>query len=64
MTFAYPMTIIVGVLLIACFVAGLLVLVRSLSDGKTTRGKSCDRCRKVNPEHAKFCAHCGQKLES
>lgn len=64
MTFAYPMTIIVGVVLIGCFVAGVLIVLRSASNRKSTREKVCDRCRKGNPEHAKFCAHCGQKLES
>ncbi len=64
MIFAYPMTVIVAVVLTACLITGLVIVCRSMAGRKSLRGNVCDTCRNINPGHAKFCAHCGQKLTS
>ena len=64
MTYVGPMTVIVAVVLAACFVAGAICVRRALSARSLARKKVCRRCRNVNPGCAKYCAHCGQLLDS
>ncbi len=60
-----PMTVIVAVVLVACFVIGLAITIRSFGIRKSGRGSgTCPRCRNANPAHARFCANCGKTLEN
>ena len=74
MTFSTPMTLIISVVLLACFIVGLSLLIRSLSrrggSGGTPiqRGSAqraeCPDCHNANPLEAKFCARCGAELNA
>ena len=60
-----PMTVIVVIVLAGLLVAGLLAVYRGRS-ARTSgrRAKVCQRCRNINPLHAKFCSQCGEPLDS
>lgn len=59
-----PMTIIVAAVLGVCLIAGLVFIFRAMSARTSAGRKVCRRCRNVNPARAKFCAHCGENLNS
>jgi rRNA maturation endonuclease Nob1 len=59
------MTVIVILGIVVCLAVGLAVIVWAIGSKTAGRDKKmCTRCRNANPEHAKFCAHCGQKLDA
>ncbi len=59
-----PMTLIVEVVLIGCLVVGMVIIFRSLAGRRSSRESVCPRCHNHNPGHAKYCANCGDKLNS
>jgi predicted amidophosphoribosyltransferase len=57
-----PMTTIVLGVLVAMLITGVVVIVRASREAN--RGKRvCQHCRNENPAAARFCAHCGQKVD-
>ncbi len=75
MTFSTPMTLIISVVLLACFIVGLSLLIRSLARKGGGRGDTpiqrgaeqraeCPDCHHANPLEAKFCARCGAELNA
>lgn len=60
---AYPMTIIVILVLAGCLAAGIAMIRQARrSRGPAAGTLICPACRKVNAVRAKFCAHCGTPL--
>ena len=64
-----PMTFIVTLVLIGTVVFGLILLIRAFgtpgadqADLDLGTQTACPGCRRLNPTHAKYCAHCGQTL--
>lgn len=64
-----PMTFIVTLMLIVAVVFGVLVLIRALGSSGAAPDdvawgtqSTCPHCRRDNPTHARFCAHCGKPL--
>ncbi len=58
-----PMTLIVALVLAALLIAGVAIVLRAARQrSQPLFGSACAHCRKKNPHHAKFCAHCGQAL--
>ena len=59
-----PMTVIVLAVLAACFLAGVILIGRSLAQRRGGARQSCLRCGTKNPPLARFCAQCGAKLDA
>ena len=59
--FATPMTVIVVLVVVFFFVAGTIMIRRSMRD-QLRGGIVCSRCGAKNPPPAKFCAQCGASL--
>jgi len=57
-----PMTMIVVLALVVCFVAGMVILSRGGTNGASLDPKRCPRCQCANPRRARYCAGCGQKF--
>ena len=57
---AYPMTVIVVILLVGCLAAGIAIVLGTKFFGGPAVGTIvCPKCRAANPEIAKFCSQCG-----
>ena len=60
---AYPMTVIVVILLVGCLAAGVAIVFGAKLFGGPAAGTIvCPKCRAANPEIAKFCCQCGESL--
>ena len=59
--FATPMTVIVVLAVVFFFVAGIIMIRRSMRN-ELRAGIACRRCGAKNPPPAKFCAQCGASL--
>ena len=61
--FATPMTVIVVIAVVICFIVGLAAIRRAMrNQSRAGRNIVCPHCRTPNPGHAKFCAGCGEAL--
>ena len=57
---AYPMTVIVVILLVGCLAAGIaIVLGAKLFGGPAAGTIVCPKCRTANLAIASFCSQCG-----
>lgn len=64
---AYPMTVIVVILLVGCLATGIAIVLGAKFFGGPAAGTIagtivCPKCRVANPEIAKFCGQCGGSL--
>ena len=57
---AYPMTVIVVILLVGCLAAGVAIVLGAKFFGGPVAGTMvCPKCRAANLAIAKFCSQCG-----
>lgn len=60
---AYPMTMIVVILLVGCLAAGIAIVFGTKFFGGPAAGTIvCPKCRAASPGIAKFCCQCGEAL--
>jgi len=60
---AYPMTVIVVILLVGCLAAGIaIVFGAKFFGGPAADTIVCPKCRAANPGIARFCSQCGDSL--